>query len=156
MSDRNTDYGETGPDRTERERTTDEYNPSEGGKWISALVALLGLWMVAEAVMFDLAASQFWNDLIVGALLLSIGAYNYSRRTDERLGSMGAAMVVALLGLWLVLSPMMFGADAGTTEAVNDAAFWNDVVIGLITLGLGAYSAYSIRNRRRKTRAAAG
>lgn len=139
-----------------RERTTRDPNPGGRGKWISALIALLGLWMMVEAVAFDLVAAQFWNDVVAGVLLLAVGAYNYSRRSDERLGSMGAALLVALIGLWLVASPMMFGADAGITEAVNDAGFWNDVAVGLVALVLGAYSAYTIRDHRRDTRTAMG
>lgn len=161
MSDKDTKYvveeeesaSGSDPDRTDR--TTDDYNPGERGKWVSALIALLGVWMIVEALWFDLVAAQVWNDLVVGALLLAVGGYNYARRSDERVGSMGAAVLAALLGLWLIASPFMFGADAGLTEAINDAGFWNDVIVGLLALTLGAYSAYQARDQRRRTRAAA-
>lgn len=163
MSNRDTDddYDRTRTDETARtddrapDRTMDdEYdpNPSEAGKWISALIALLGLWMIAEALLFDLVASQFWNDIVVGALLLAVGAYNYYRRSDERFGSVAAATLAALLGLWLVASPFMFGADTGSTEAANDFGFWNDIIVGLAALILGAYSAYKGRDRRETAR----
>ena len=128
----------------------DEYdrNPSEQGKWLSAIIALLGLWMIVEALWFDVVAAQFWNDVIVGALLLAVGGYNYYRRADEEIGSVAAASVAALLGLWLIAAPFLFGADAGFTEAVNDLAFWNDIVVGLLALALGAYSAYQARDQR--------
>jgi len=131
-------------------------NPEERGKWLSAVVALLGLWMIVEAVLFDLVATQFWNDIIVGALLLVVGGYNFKRRTDEQLGNLAAALVVALLGLWLIASPFMFGENAGFAEATNDLGFWNDIVVGLLALGLGAYSAYEIRDRQQDVRATAG
>lgn len=143
MSNRQTgDYDQT--------RDMDEYdpNPREAGKWISALVALLGLWMIAEAVLFDLVASQFWNDVIIGAALLALGGYDYSRRADEKFGDVAAAGFAALLGLWLILSPFVLGADSGATETVNDFGFWNDVLVGLAVTGLGAYSTYSARDRR--------
>lgn len=141
-----------------REREVDtEYNPnpSESGKWLSAVIALLGVWMIVEAFLFDLVASQFWNDLIVGALLLLVGGYNYSRRASERLGSMSAAIIAALVGLWLIAAPFIFGADFGLTETANDLGFWNDIVVGLITLILGAYSAYEVRDHRETVREAA-
>jgi hypothetical protein len=99
-----------------------------------------------------MVASQFWNDLIVGALLLGVGGYNYSRRGQDKVGSVGAAAIAALLGLWLIAAPFMFGWDAGTTEAANPLVFWNDIVVGLITLGLGAFSAYAARDQKQKAR----
>lgn len=145
MSDRNLDHDEA-IDR-------DEYrsNPDESGKWVSALIALLGGWLIVEAVLFDIVLTQFWNDVLVGVLLLAIGAYNYSRRADEKTGSIAAATFAALLGLWLIAAPFVLGADAGTTETVNDFAFWNDIVAGVLALVLGAYSAYEAREDRRDT-----
>lgn len=137
-------------------RATNEYNPGNRGRLVSALIALLGVWMVVEALWFDLVAAQVWNDLVVGVLLLAAGGYNLSRRSDERVGSMGAAVFAALLGLWLVASPLMFGADTGLTEAINDAGFWNDVVVGLLALVLGAYSAYQVQDQRRRVEPAPG
>lgn len=140
-------------------RTTDrevdgnvDANPYERGKWLSGIIALLGLWMLAQALLFDMVASQFWNDVIVGALLLIVGGYNYSRRGRDKIGSVGAASIAALLGLWLVASPFLFGADAGATEAVNDLVFWNDIVVGLVALGVGAFSAYAARDQKREAR----
>jgi thiol:disulfide interchange protein len=144
MSNRNTD--------TEYDRNEDagEYdpNPGERGKWISGVIALLGLWMLAEALLFDIVPGQFWNDIIVGALLLAVGGYNYYRRSDEEIGSVGAAAVAALVGLWLIAAPFVFGAEGGATETTNALAFWNDIVVGLLALGLGAYSAYEARDQR--------
>jgi drug/metabolite transporter (DMT)-like permease len=150
MSDRDETYVET----DEAYRDVDEPNPNERGKWLSALIALIGLWLILEAFLFDLVASQVWNDFLVGALLVIAGGYNYYRRADEQLGSVGAAALAALLGVWLVAAPFIFGASAGFTEAVNDAGFWNDVVIGLVVFVLGAYSAYEIRDRREQIRTA--
>lgn len=147
---------DTPTDDYDQPRNADEYdpNPGERGKWLSALIALLGAWMIAEALLFDLVASQFWNDVFVGVALLTLGGYNYYRRADEKFGNMAAAVLAALLGLWLLASPFMFGADAGATEATNDFGFWNDVIVGLAAFLLGAYSAYKTRDRRRDTRRA--
>lgn len=134
----------------DQSRDTDEYNPNprEAGKWLSALVALLGLWMIVQAVLFDLVATQFWNDIIIGAALLALGGYNYSRRADERFGNVAAAGLAALLGLWLIITPFVFGADSGATETVNDAGFWNDILVGLAVTTIGAYSAYKARDHQ--------
>ena len=137
------------------ESTSDRHhpNPDESGKWISALIGLLGLWMIVQAFWFDVVPAQFWNDVIVGVLLLAVGGYNYYRRSNEEIGSVAAASVAALLGLWLVVTPFVLGTDIGFTETTNDLAFWNDVVVGLLALGLGAYSAYEAREERREAAA---
>ena len=128
-------------------------NPYERGKWLSGIIALIGAWMILQGFLFDMVASQFWNDVIVGALLLLAGGYNYSRRGRDQVGSVGAAAVAALLGLWLVAAPFVLGADAGGAEAVNGLVFWNDIVVGLITLAIGAFSAYAARDQKREARA---
>jgi thiol:disulfide interchange protein len=145
MSNRNTDVEDAA------DRTADP-NPYERGKWLSGIIALLGLWMLVQAVLFDIVASQFWNDVLVGALLLAVGGYNYSRRGSDKVGSVGAAVVAALLGLWLVAAPFLFGADTGATEAVNDLAFWNDIVVGLVAFAVGAFSAYAARDQKQEAR----
>lgn len=139
------------------ERVDDyETNPDERGKWISALIALLGAWLIVEAVIFDLAATQFWNDVLVGALLLAVGVYNYYRRANERHADAGAATLAALLGLWLIAAPFVLGFGGGFAETTNDLGFWNDVAVGLLVFILGAYSAYAGRKRQRAARRAAG
>ena len=136
--------------RTHESKRDYNSNPDESGKWISALIGLLGLWMIVQAFWLDIVPAQFWNDVIVGILLLAVGGYNYYRRSNERVGSVAAASVAALLGLWLIAAPFMLGADVGMTETTNDLAFWNDIVVGLLALVLGAYSAYEAREDRRE------
>lgn len=155
MSNRDVDEYDQHEDveTTDRE-VVDDYdpNPNERGKGLSAIIAILGIWMIIEAFLFDIVPAQFWNDAIVGVLLLAVGGYNYYRRADEELGSVAAASVAALLGAWLIAAPFLFGADAGFTEAANDLAFWNDIVVGLIALVVGAYSAYAARDQRQDVR----
>ena len=143
---------ETGSDRVESEHGTADYdpNPSERGKWVSAVIALAGLWLIVEAVAFDLVAANLWNDVLVGIALVALAGYNYYRREKERLANTAAAALAALLGLWLVASPFVFGARAGTgAEAVSGIGFWTDVIVGLVALVLGAYSAYESRSAER-------
>ncbi|WP_222918807.1 hypothetical protein [Natrinema sp. SYSU A 869] len=135
---------------TGRDRTPHEPNSAERGTWIAAVVGLLGLVLLAEAVVLELAASQFWNDVLVGATLLLAGAYNYFRRSNREFGSLGVASLVALLGLWLAATPFLLGTGLGVTETTSDIGVWIDIVVGLVAFGLGSYSAYTIRTRRRQ------
>ncbi|WP_415383503.1 SPW repeat protein [Halosimplex sp. TS25] len=130
-------------DYDEREVDT---NPTESGKWISLLVALLGLWMLAQSFLLDPIAGNFWSDIIVGAALVVLGGYNYYRRANEQLGSVGVGAFVALLGLWLIATPFILGSTEGTAAVETDIEFWNDIIVGLLTFLLGAYSAYEARD----------
>jgi len=141
------------------ERTNDEYdttrrgrvtNPDENGKWVSGLIALLGLWLVAAALVFEMVEANFWNHVLVGALLAAVGGYNYVRRSDRRMGNKAAAAFAALLGLWLIVSPFVVDTEiAGTdVEAVTEVGFWNPIIVGGIVFLLGAYSAYEAREIR--------
>jgi hypothetical protein len=135
--------------------SSDEYdtNPGEQGKWISALIAIAGLWLVGEAIFVDflleesviLGIEDFWNDLIVGIALIVLGGYNYNRRTNETLGSAGAAGLAALLGLWLIVSPFALGIEVNIAEITPELGFWHDVVVGLLVFGLSVYSVYETR-----------
>lgn len=128
-----------------RETTDYDMDPAEQGKWLSGIVALLGIWLLIQAVWFELVAAQFWNDAIVGALLLALGAYNYYRRAAEETGNVGVAGLVALFGLWLIVSPFLLTPSVGAVEVGANVSFWNDVFVGLVALIVGAYSAYTAR-----------
>jgi hypothetical protein len=136
-----------------------EWNPRGVGKGASALVALLGLWIIAAPFVFDMVwetafemlEAHFWSDIVVGLTLLVLGAYNYYRRSDERVGSVGVAALVVLLGLWLIATPFVFGvgADIGVNiEALGglDVMSLNDILVGLLVTLLGAYSAYEAQD----------
>ncbi|MFD1645285.1 SPW repeat domain-containing protein [Haloarchaeobius litoreus] len=140
-------------DRDRRDERADHgANPGERGKWLSALIALLGLWMIAQALGLTLTEAQFWNDVLVGALLVGVGGYNYSRQADERFANVAVALIAVVAGLWLIAAPFMLGADSGLTETTNEFGFYNDIVVGLLAVGLGAYSAYQAQERQQDTR----
>ncbi|MFC6767157.1 SPW repeat domain-containing protein [Natrinema soli] len=131
------------------DRTPYRPNPDERGKRLSGIVGLLGLALLVQALVLELGATQFWNDSFVGAILLVAGAYNYYRRSNEEFGSIGVASLVALLGLWLVASPFLLGSGSGIAETASGLGFWTDILVVLLAFGIGSYSAYASRDRRR-------
>jgi|AntRauTorcE11898_2_1112593.scaffolds.fasta_scaffold58422_1 hypothetical protein len=143
-------------DRDDRAATRDDQydddgeirtNPRESGKWISALVALIGAWLLVQAFLLEPVAGNFWSDVIVGVALIALGGYNYYRRSDERHGSVAVGAFIALLGLWMIATPFVLGSTEGTAAVESDIEFWNDIVVGLATFLLGTYSAYASRDR---------
>lgn len=145
MSNSNPDDGNDIDQRSDVARDV-ETTPSESGKWISAVVAVLGLWLLVQVVVFDPIAGNLWSDVIVGLALLVLGGFNYYRRADDRLGSAAVGGFVALLGLWLIATPFLLGAPEGGGPVEMDVAFWNDVVVGVLVFLLGAYSTYEARD----------
>lgn len=133
-------------DYDERRDADIDTNPSEAGKWISAVVALLGLWLLVQVFVLEPIAGNLWSDVIVGIGLIALGGYNFYRRSDERLGSAAVGGFVALLGLWLIATPFILGATEGTGAVEMGVEFWNDVVVGVVVFLLGAYSAYEARD----------
>lgn len=123
-------------------------NPTKRGMWLSALIALLGVYLVLEVAIFELVAAQLWNDLLVGLLLVGAGGYNFHRQLNAHDGSVGVAGIAVLIGLWLVVSPFVFGPSAPLMPIAENIGSWNNIAVGVATIALGAYSAYRIRERR--------
>lgn len=149
--DQNENYEPTDADRTDADRTDvdnagSEPNRSQRGKWVSALVAVLGLWMIIQPFLFEMTAANFWNGVIIGIALVVLGGYNFYRRAGHQFGSVSVGVFVALLGIWIVASPYVFGIGEGVAEATG-ATFWNAIIVGAIVFLLGAYSAYEARER---------
>ncbi len=138
------DEGTTGGDKTPFEP-----NRNERGTRLSAAIVLVGLAVLGQTFVLELAAGQFWNDAFVGTTLLVAGAYNYARRANANFGSAGVATLAALVGLWLVAAPFLLGTGSGVADTANELGRWTDIVAGLLAVGLGSYSAVRIRNRRR-------
>ena len=140
-------------DRGRRDDSADhETNPGGRGKWLSPLIALLGVWMIVLALVLNVTGAHFWSAVLVGALLIGVGGYNYSRQSNERLANSAIALIAVAAGLWLIAAPYVLGGDAGLTESAYELWFYNHIAVGLLAVGLGAYSAYTARGHQQDTR----
>ncbi|WP_247001487.1 SPW repeat protein [Halosolutus gelatinilyticus] len=133
---------------THRDRIEYEPNPERRGRRLSTIVGLLGVWLIASTIWLDPSPSAFWNAVLVGLGLATVGAYNDYRRSKRELGSAGVAAFGAILGLWLVASPFLVGPAEGTA-AQSGLRLWNEVLVGLLAFGVGTYGAFAIRSRRK-------
>ena len=120
---------------TETDRRGNTLN-TDTMKWVSAIVALAGLGLVAYPFMFEATEAAFWNDILVGAAIFLLAGYNFVRLSKDRLGSVGVASLAALLGLWALISPAVI--EMGSTELAATTAGG-----GLIAAALAAYNAYA-------------
>jgi peptidoglycan/LPS O-acetylase OafA/YrhL len=104
--------------------------------WIGALVGLIGLWLIiGPPFLFEAPFADFWSDLIVGFVLLSLAVYTYARR--ESAPSQWAMGAAAIFGGWVIVGAFLWGT--------NTILFWNDVLAGGIVAVLAGYSAYEAR-----------
>jgi hypothetical protein len=104
--------------------------------FISAIVAALGAWVALSVLIYDFGAAALWNNVLVGAVVFAAGAYNYYRLVNDVPLSVGVASLVALLGIWLIIAPALFGVISG---------FWSTLASGLLIAGLAGYNAYEAR-----------
>ena len=130
---------------TETDRRRNTLN-TDTMKWVSAIVALAGLGLVAYPFMFEATGAAFWNDIIVGTAIFLLAGYNFVRLRRNQLASVGGASLTMLLGLWALVSPAVM--EMGSVELAATTAGG-----GLVTAILSAYSAYA--NRRADTSEAA-
>ncbi|PCR92765.1 SPW repeat domain-containing protein [Natrinema ejinorense] len=129
MSDTPTDTG--------REARTD-YNSlnTDAMQWVSALVALIGLSLVASPFLFQSTDAAVWNDTLTGTAIFLLAGYNFSRLSRGRLASVGVASLAVVLGLWALVSPSVI--EMGSAQLATGTA-----ISGVLVAFLSAYNAYA-------------
>ena len=107
---------------------------------LSGIASVLGLWIAISVFVYDVGAATLWNNLVVGAAVFLIAGYNYYRGSTDVPIAVAAAALVAVLGLWLVVSPVLFEMATGV--------FWSTLITGAVIAALAAYNAYEGREAR--------
>ena len=105
-------------------------------QWVSAIVALAGLGLVAYPFIFESTEAAVWNDTLTGTAIFLLAGYNFVRLSRDRLASVGVAALTTLLGIWALVSPWFIEMGSGLLVASTIAG-------GLITAALSAYNAYA-------------
>ena len=114
---------------------------------ISGIIAVVGAWVaLSVVVLYDVSGAEFWNNVLVGGVVFAAAAYNYYRLANDIPLSVGVSGLVALLGIWLIISPALLGMGAG--EGLIDSPFWSTLGSGLLIAALAGYNAYDAREAR--------
>ena len=115
---------------------------------ISAIVAVIGAWVVLSVVaLYDVSQAAFWNNILVGSVVVLAAGYNYYRVVNDIPLSVGVSGLVALLGIWLIVSPALLEMQAGL--GLTTSPFWSTLGSGLLIAALAGYNAYDARDARR-------
>ncbi|GAB7017167.1 SPW repeat protein [Halostagnicola bangensis] len=131
MSETPTDTG-TDTEATQNRNTLN----TDTMQWVSALIALLGLYLVASPFIFEATEAAIWNDTLVGTAIFLLGGYNFYRMSRDRLASVGVASLTVLLGLWAVILPYLI--EMGSNELATGTT-----ITGVLVVALAAYNAYA-------------
>jgi len=137
--------GEHSAGRDPRDESTQVANEERRRKTsvLSLLVAVLGAWVALSVLVFETAAAPLWNDVLVGLVISIAAGYNYYRLTNDIPLSTAIASLIAVLGIWLIVSAALFGMTGGL--------FWSTLAAGLLIAGLAGYNAYEAREARSVT-----
>lgn len=107
---------------------------------LSLLVVGLGAWVVLSVLVFEAIAAPLWNDVLVGLVVMAASGYNYYRLTNDIPISTAIASLIAILGIWLIVSTALLGMTGGL--------FWSTLAAGLLITGIAGYNAYEAREAR--------
>ncbi len=105
-------------------------------QWVSAVIGLLGLYLVASPFIFEATDAAYWNDTLVGTAIFLLAGYNFYRLSKDRMASVGVASLTVLLGLWALVSPYVI--EMGSNELATGTA-----ITGALVAALAAYNAYA-------------
>ncbi|HZD11622.1 MAG TPA: SPW repeat protein [Candidatus Binatia bacterium] len=102
-------------------------------KVASGLNVLLGIWLLVAPFILGYSgvAAGLWNDIIVGALVLILAGVRVWKPAHNR----WLSWTNVLLGIWLAAAPFILGYSEIA------AAMWNDIIVGIAIIVLGAWSA---------------
>lgn len=109
----------------------------EDFKWESGTNILLGLWLILTPFFFGYASGAVLaSDMIAGAAIAILAGF----RTYQRDVGEWADWLMALLGVWVILSPWVLGFTN------NQAHTFNNVMVGTIVLAFALVSRFVLRS----------
>ena len=112
---------------------TNESHPARGA---STIALLAGLWLFVSPWVYGASGNaSAWNTWIIGALIFVCAAIRRSH-----LSATGLSWLNSLLGVWIFVSPWVYGYDTGQTGRLINSLF-----IGFVVLCSGLAAANSER-----------
>ena len=110
-------------------------------KVASGLNFLAGIWIVISAWVYGAVytSGSAWNSIIVGIVIAAFAAIRFFSPRS----AVGLSWINALLGIWMIISPWVYGY-----ASTNTPRMWNSVIFGIIVLILGVWSAAATRGTR--------
>ncbi|MGE5377779.1 MAG: SPW repeat protein [Bacteroidota bacterium] len=110
-------------------------------KVLSWIIALLGLWEFGDITAlfvpgFGGIPAVLWNHIIVGLILMIVGVWAARTQSPDTAKTMN--WIASGAGLWLLISSFIL------RYPVINIGLWNDLIVGVIALVLGAWAAFTL------------
>lgn len=119
-----------------RDRSREAYNP-EDMRWVSGFVALVGAWIAVSPVLYAPSEVALWNNVLVGVAIAIVASAGFLLVWDRDVTNVAAASLVALLGIWTILAPLVVGFQ-------EPGLAWSNVGAGAVVALVAGYHAYAI------------
>jgi len=108
-------------------------------KNLNWVIAVAGVWEVVAPFVLSYTkhTTPMWDAIIVGIVLVVLGAW---AALSNAVGTVKIlSWVNAVIGLWLIVAPFVLSYTKVT------AAMWNDIIVGIIVVVLGAWAALTAK-----------
>ena len=104
-------------------------------KTLNWVIVIGGVWEVLAPFIlaYSDAKGAMWDAIIIGLALIVLGAWAALTNAGSTVKTL--SWINAILGLWLIIAPFLLSYSKVA------AAMWNDIIIGIIVLALGAWAA---------------
>lgn len=100
-------------------------------RWASGINLIAGLWLIIAPWVLGYATGRsVTNNVVVGVVVAVLAAIRFFGAYRAA----GISWINVLLGLWMIVAPWVL-------HDVVSAAYWNDVIVGIIIAVFGAWSA---------------
>ncbi len=97
-----------------------------------------GAWLILAPFVLGYSAPQeFWNDVLIGIVLMGAALIRYHQAVPVSL----VGWIRIGLGLWLIAAPWVL-------RYVTPQAYWNDTIAGIVVVALGGWSVLMSPARR--------
>jgi len=102
-------------------------------RFASGINIIAGIWTIISPWVYGFynGVGNVWNSVIVGIIIAIFAAIRFFGTA----GTVWLSWINALLGIWLILSPWIYGFTDNTGRK------WNSVIVGIVVLVLSIWSA---------------
>jgi hypothetical protein len=102
-------------------------------RFASGINIIAGIWTIISPWVYGFynGVGNVWNSVIVGIVIAIFAAIRFFGTA----GTVWLSWINALLGIWLILSPWIYGFTDNTGRK------WNSVIVGIVVLVLSVWSA---------------
>lgn len=102
-------------------------------RFASGINIIAGIWTIISPWVYGFynGVGNVWNSVIVGIIIAIFAAIRFFGTA----GTVWLSWINALLGIWLILSPWIYGFTDNTGRK------WNSVIVGIVVLVLSVWSA---------------